>query len=310
MTLHTETVTMARPPAYEALAQEIDVSVVIPAYQEEEMVGEVAGRVLEVMRASRYSFELLVINDGSGDQTAARAAAAGATVISHPYNMGYGAALKTGVRNARGRTVVFMDADGQHTAEDVVRLMDERERFDMVVGARKGTAGSPLWRKPGKKLLGWIVNNLTGRRIPDINSGIRALDRNMALRILPIMPNTFSFSTTSTIAAFRGGYRVQYIPINILHRAVKGKSTVTGADGLRTLLLIIRVVTLFAPLRVFIPVSALTFLLGAGFIGHSYWTVGEASLKGIVVLLASLLFFLFGILVDQVTAIRRGEHIS
>jgi glycosyltransferase involved in cell wall biosynthesis len=285
-----------------------DVTIVIPAYQEEVAVGYVVTSLLRALEGSAYSYEVIVVNDGSSDATAKKASDAGATVVSHPYNMGYGAALKTGVRRSKGRTVIFMDADGQHDPVHVVRLLDERERYDMVVGARRGTAGSPLWRKPGKKLLGWIANHLTGREIPDLNSGLRALDRKMALRFLPIMPNGFSFSTTSTIAAFRGGYTVQYIPIEVAQRV--GKSTITAADGMRTLLLIIRIVTLFAPLRVFLPISLLTFMIGAGFIGYGYATLGQASLKGIVVVLASLLFFLFGILVDQVAAIRRGENIS
>lgn len=288
--------------------QEIDVTVIIPAFGEEKAVGEVVTLMLDHLRASQYTYEVIVVDDGSTDRTADVARAAGAIVISHPYNKGYGAALKTGVRHGRGKTVVFMDADGQHDPSDVIKLVEQRSRYDMVVGARKGTAGSPLWRKPGKKVLGWIANNLTGRKIPDLNSGLRALERKMALRFLPIMPDGFSFSTTSTIAAFRGGYTVQYVPIEVAKRI--GTSTVTAADGIRTLLLIIRIVTLFAPIRVFFPLSFVTFLAGIGFVGHSYLTVGEASLKGIVVVLASLLFFLFGVLVDQVTAIRRGEHIS
>ncbi|MBS4095610.1 MAG: glycosyltransferase family 2 protein [Sulfuricella sp.] len=284
------------------------VSIIIPAYQEGEVVGEVVANVLRVVQTLGCSCEVLVIDDGSTDNTGEAARQAGAQVLVHPYNRGYGASLKTGIRAATGRTVIFMDADGQHDPEDIRRLLADRQVFDMVVGARRRSQGSPMWRKPGKLFLGLLANNLTGRNIPDLNSGFRALDREMALRFLPIMPDGFSFSTTSTIAAFRGGYTVHYVPIQVAPRV--GKSTVTVADGFKTIMLIIRIVTLFAPLRVFMPVSMLSMALGVGLVSVGYWQNGAASLKGIMVILASILFFLFGILVDQVTAIRRGEHIS
>lgn len=284
------------------------VSIIIPAYQESEAIGPVVRNVLRVAQGLGCPAEVIVVDDGSTDNTGDMARDAGAQVLVHPYNRGYGAALKTGIRAATNRTVLFLDADGQHDPEDIRRLLDERKVYDMVVGARRRSQGSPLWRKPGKAFLGWFANNLTGKQIPDLNSGFRALDREMALRFLPIMPNGFSFSTTSTIAAFRGGYTVQYVPIQVAPRV--GKSTVTVMDGFKTIMLIIRIVTLFAPLRVFLPVSLATFLMGIGFVIYGYIDSGAASLKGIMVVLASVLFFLFGILVDQVAAIRRGEQIS
>lgn len=285
------------------------VSIIIPAYQEAENIGLV---VLQVKTASENltcQSEVIVVCDGSSDGTGDVAQAAGANVVRHAYNKGYGAALKTGIRAATGRTVIFIDADGQHDANDIARMLAERQTYDMVVGARKGTAGSPLWRKPGKLFLGWLANRLTGRKIPDLNSGYRAMDREMALRFLPLMPNGFSFSTTSTIAAFKGGFTVKYIPIEIAKRA-GNKSMVTMADGFNTIMLIIRIVTLFSPLRIFLPVSLVTFMIGLAFTAHSYFTVGESSVRGLIALLASVQFFLFGILVDQVVAVRRGETIQ
>ncbi|MDP2809121.1 MAG: glycosyltransferase family 2 protein [Rhodocyclaceae bacterium] len=284
-------------------------TIVIPAFREEEAIGDVVKNLLASIPKIVDSFELIVIDDGSDDRTGEVAKSAGARVISHPYNKGYGASLKTGIRAAKGRTVVFMDADGQHRSEDLPQLLGNRDRFDMVVGQRKGTAGSPLWRKPGKRILSWVVNKLAGRHVPDFNSGFRAIDRRLALRILPLMPDGFSFSTTSTIACFRGGFTVGYVPIEVQPRA-SGVSSVTVSDGFRTLLLIIRLVTIFAPLRVFLPVSAVTLGIGMFYIVHGYSTIGEASLRGILMVLASLHFFLFGILVDQVSALRRGEAIS
>lgn len=284
------------------------VSIVIPAYQESEAIGEVVSAVLKVVANLGCENEVIVVDDGSSDRTGDAARKAGANVLTHPYNKGYGASLKTGIRFASNRTVIFLDADGQHDPNDIQRLLAERKNFDMVVGARKGTAGSPLWRKPGKVLLKWLVNSLTGNNIPDFNSGYRALDREMALRFLPIMPDGFSFSTTSTIAAFKGGFLVQYIPIQVAKRI--GTSTVTAADGFRTIMLIIRLVTLFAPLRVFLPISAITFLIGLIFTVYGYVHAGEASVKGLIALLAAVQFFLFGVMVDQVVAVRRGESIG
>lgn len=286
----------------------VDVTILIPAYEEASSVAAVICGAAAALRATDLSFEILVVDDGSSDGTGDAARTAGATVISHPYNRGYGAALKSGMRAARGQTIVMLDADGQHSPDDIAKLLGCASQYDLVIGARPGTGGSPLWRKPGKLLLRLLANNLTGRRIPDLNSGFRAIRRDIAMRFLPIMPDGFSFSTTSTIAALRGGHTVSFVPIEVKPR--KGTSSVTAADGLRTILLIVRIVTLFAPLRVFLPVSLATLLIGSAFILHSYVNQGEASLKGIVVILAGLLFFLFGILVDQVVAIRRGEHIS
>jgi glycosyltransferase involved in cell wall biosynthesis len=283
-------------------------SIIIPAYQESEAIGDVVRTVLQVAASLGCEYEVIVVDDGSTDGTGDAARKAGANVLTHPYNKGYGASLKTGIRYASNCTVIFLDADGQHDPNDIQRLLAERKNFDMVVGARKGTAGSPMWRKPGKVLLKWLVNSLTGNNIPDFNSGYRALDREMALRFIPIMPDGFSFSTTSTIAAFKGGYLVQYIPIQVAKRI--GTSTVTAADGFRTIMLIIRLVTLFAPLRVFFPISAITCMIGFIFTVYGYVHAGEASVKGLIALLAAVQFFLFGIMVDQVVAVRRGENIG
>ncbi len=284
------------------------VSIVIPAFQESGTIGPTVRHVLKVAAALNCEYEVIVVDDGSTDGTGDAARAAGAQVLTHPYNKGYGAALKSGIRFASYRTVVLVDADGQHNPEDIPHLLRERDTFDMVVGRRKGTTGSQMWRKPGKIFLRWFANSLAGRAIPDLNCGFRAIDREMALRYLPIMPQGFSFSTTITIAAFRGGYSVQYVPIEVRHRA--GKSTVRVADGFLTIMLIIRLVTLFAPLRVFLPISLLTFAIGSFYTIQGYFMAGVASLKGLIALLTAVQFFLFGIMVDQIVAVRRGEHIS
>ena len=284
------------------------VSIVIPAFQESAIIGEVVIAVLKVVARLGCEYEVIVVDDGTTDGTGEVARSSGANVLTHPYNKGYGASLKTGIRFASNRTVIFLDGDGQHDPNDIQRLLAGRKNFDMVVGARKGMSGSPHWRKPGKVFLKWLLNNMIGHNIPDFNSGYRLLDREMALSLIPIMPDGFSFSTTSTIAVFKGGYLVQYIPIQVAKRI--GTSTVTAADGFRTIMLIIRLVTLFAPLRVFLPISAATFVIGLFFTVYGYVHAGEASVKGLIALLAAVQFFLFGVMVDQVVAVRRGETIK
>ena len=287
-----------------------DFSVIIPAFRESETVGHVVRDVLRQIEAMSQTGEVIVVDDGSDDCTAAAAVEAGATrVLRHLYNKGYGAALKTGIRAAKSKTVIFFDADGQHRPEDIPALLAGRAHYDMIVGARPNFAGSPMWRKPGKKLLAFVVNQLVGRHVPDFNCGLRSLDRRLALRILPLMPNGFSFSTTSTIACLRGGFHVGYTPVEVRNRQ-GGDSAVTWRDGFRTLLLIIRLVVIFAPLRVALSVSVLTFLVGAYYTMLSYLTDDQASIKGLLALLASGVMFVFGILLDQISAIRRGEAIT
>jgi glycosyltransferase involved in cell wall biosynthesis len=290
-------------------AQE-SVSIIIPTFQESETIGLTIKNIKKILETLTCQTEVIVVCDGSTDLSGDIAEEAGADrVIRHSYNKGYGAALKTGIRASNMRTVLFIDADGQHDPKYIPQMILQRATNDMVVGARKGTAASPLWRKPGKIFLGWMANRLTGANIPDLNSGLRALDRKMALSILLLMPDGFSFSTTSTIAAFKGGYSISYIPIEIFKRA-GNKSTVRVMDGFKTIMLIIRIITLFSPLRIFLPISLITFLIGLGFTINGYYTLGESSVKGLIALLASVLFFLFGILVDQISAVRRGEIIK
>lgn len=296
------------PRVNEASGTPSIVSIVIPAYREEKSVGQVVEGVRAVMRDRPGGHEILVVDDGSPDGTAASAAKAGAQVIAHPYNRGYGAALKTGIRAAKGDIVAILDSDGQHDPAYLIALLERARTHDMVVGARPNMSGSPTWRKPGKWVLGFMASSLTGRKIPDLNSGFRTFRRAAITRLLPIMPDGFSFSTTSTIAMMRCGYTVAYEPITIQNR--HGSSTMTAADGFKALMLVVRIMTLFSPLRVFLPISLVTFLVGLGFVVLGYLQDGAASLRGIVVILASILIFLFGILVDQVSAIRRGESIS
>jgi glycosyltransferase involved in cell wall biosynthesis len=276
------------------------VSLVVPAFNEASAIG----RVVEAFRTLPAVGEVLVVDDGSSDDTAAQAATTGARVLRHPFNRGYGAALKTGIRAAREEYVVFADGDGQHTPADVQKIIGHLSEADMVVGARLPCAGSPWRRRPGKMLVAWLVRWLSRHPIPDVNSGLRGGRRKLFLSILPLMPNSFSFSTTSTLAVLHEGRFIHYEPIDVRER--DGTSSVSIIrDGVSTVLLVTRLISLFAPLRVFVPMAVLLGLAGlASFIHDAvgYMNITDTT---VILLIVSIMIFFFGLLADQVAAIRR-----
>lgn len=283
-----------------------NVSIVIPAFNEAQGLPG----VLENLRGwAQQGAEIIVVDDGSADDTTRVAQAGGARVIRHRHNRGYGASLKSGIRAAERNIVVTFDADGQFDTNDIEKLVNALNDSDMAVGVRPSGAGSPTIRKPGKWLLGKTANYLAQAQIPDLNCGFRALPVETALRFLDLLPNGFSFTTTLTLAMFKDGYNVAYLPITVRPRT-SGKSSVRVADGFNTLLLIIRIVALFDPLKVFLPASGLLLLAGI-----AYWIFDSIALgrlnipSGAVILFVSaIMVFMFGILADQVSAMRRGQH--
>ena len=281
------------------------ISIIIPAYN------EAAGicNVLEGLRDWRARAEIIVVDDASTDHTAEIAERAGVRVIRHRVNKGYGAALKTGIRAASGDIIVTIDADGEHDAAQISRLLDAMGDNDMVVGARGKGSHAPLIRRPGKWLLSKVANYLAQTDIPDLNSGFRAVRKDVVKLFLHILPNGFSFSTTLTLALFKEGYNIAYVPITTSPRV--GKSTVNPIrDGLNVIMLIIRIIALFDPLRVFVPTSAVLFLIGI-----AYWILDivwrqrlNIPSGAVIVILSSVIIFMFGILADQVSAIRREKY--
>jgi glycosyltransferase involved in cell wall biosynthesis len=247
--------------------------------------------------------EILVVDDCSTDATANEAADAGARVISHKYNMGNGAAIKTGARNAKGDVLVFMDADGQHSSDDVHRLLEKiDEGYDMVVGARDSGSHANRRRLLGNGLLNRLASVLTGHKIKDLTSGFRATRASVFRKFLYLLPNGFSYPTTSTMAFLRSGHAVAFIPIQARKR--KGTSKIKlFRDGVRFLVIIMKMTTLFSPMRVFFPLSLMFFLLGLGRYSWFYWQTGSFSTMSAVLFITSVLIFLIGLISEQITSL-------
>lgn len=277
-----------------------DLTIVIPAFNEESGLPGVLEKLRE--HCAHRVREIILVDDGSIDATGDLAKAAGITVLRHPSNRGYGASLKSGIRAAQTPYVLIMDAEGQHSPADIWRLWESDSHFDMVVGARQGLFHSPLWRMPGKWLLTRVANHLVKRRIPDLNSGFRLFRKESVAKYMHLCPNGFSFTSTITMAFLSRGFSVDYVPIVVAPR--QGHSTVTVGTGLDTLLLLLRLASLFNPLRVFVPASLFFALVGLLWslpyvlLGHGV-TVGS-----LMAFVTSILLFGLGMICDQISQLR------
>jgi len=274
-------------------------SVVIPAFNE---AASIAPVVRGLMSAARW-LEILVVDDGSSDDTGANAAAAGARVIRHPYNKGNGAAVKTGIREAAGAFVLIADADGQHRATDAARLVAQLDAYDLVVGARSGQTQAGLARRLGNAALNRIASYLTEQPIPDLTSGFRAARRERLLEFIHLLPNGFSTPTTTTLAFMRAGYSVRFEPVEAAQREGISKIRL-GADGFNFFLILLKVITIFSPLRIFAPISAGAFLLGAG---YGVWTIvtqSHVTNSSVLLILLSVVILLVGLISEQISSLR------
>ena len=276
------------------------VTIIIPAYNEGEGIADVITQLKELPE----NYEILVVDDGSTDNTYKLASATRVKVIRHPYNKGYGAALKTGIRNAEADIVLFMDADGQHKPKDIKKLTQYIGEYDMVVGARTKKSKVSLLRRPGKKILSITANYLAGTKIPDLNSGFRALKKSIAMEFMHILPNTFSFSTTITLACIASGYNIKYVPIEAPERV--GTSKIKPfRDGFNFIMLLIRTIVLFNPLKVFLPMSFILFFFGFSYLSYELVVHLNVPDSAILLIVSSILIFFFGILADQISSMRR-----
>ncbi|HXH05669.1 MAG TPA: glycosyltransferase family 2 protein [Vicinamibacterales bacterium] len=290
---------MSGVPAAGLMVDPSSVSVVIPAYNEAEAIGD----VVSALRAAARWREILVVDDGSTDGTGARAEAAGAVVVRHPYNKGNGAAVKTGVRRAAGDWVLVMDGDGQHAPEEALRLLARLGDYDLVVGARPPSAQASLVRRLGNAALNRLAGYVAGHPIPDLTSGLRAARRDRLREFLHLLPNGFSTPATSTLAFIKAGYSVAFEPASAGRRRGTSKIRV-ASDGARFFLILLRIVTLFSPLRLFLPISAAAFALGAG---YAVWTIAtqrHVTNSSVLLILFAAVVFLVGLVSEQIAALR------
>jgi glycosyltransferase involved in cell wall biosynthesis len=281
------------------LADPAAVSIVIPAMNEERSIGDVVAR----LRAAAAWHEVLVVDDGSGDDTAARAADAGATVIRHPYNKGNGAAVKSGIRRSTGEFVLIVDGDGQHRAADAAAIVARLGDYDLVVGARAAASQATAGRRAGNALLNHLASYLTGRPIPDLTSGLRGARRSCLKEFIHLLPNGFSTPTTTTLAFIKAGYNVTFVPIDAAART--GASKIRFArDGAKFLLILLKIVTLFSPLRIFAPASALAFTAGSIYGVINLVVTGKIPNGAVLLILFAVMVLLVGLVSEQIASLR------
>ena len=276
------------------------VSVIIPAFNEELAVGSVIEELRELFYHHGIRADIIVVDDGSKDHTARVAQAAGARVLQHRNNRGYGASLKTGITAAKYDTILITDADGTYPSEYIPELLAELEHADMVVGARIGRKVNIPWvRRPAKWALNKLANYVTSSHIPDLNSGMRAFRRNLVMQYFHILPDQFSFTTTITLAMLCDKYAISYLPID--YRPRKGRSKIVPWDAGSFAILILRTAMLFRPLRVFIPLVLLCLVYGFTKMSVDLMRDPNISASALLALMSALLILLIGMLGDAIS---------
>lgn len=281
------------------MADPSQTSIVIPAFNE----GPSIGIVITALREAAAWHEIIVVDDGSTDDTVERARGAGACVVKHPYNKGNGAAVKSGIRQATGEFILVMDGDGQHQPADAKRIVSRLAEYDLVVGARAPATQASGTRRMGNALLNSLATYLTDRPIPDLTSGFRAARRAQLREFLYLLPNGFSTPTTTTMAFIKAGYSVLFEPIEARQRVGHSKIKLVK-DGLRFFLILMKVVTIYSPLRIFLPISAVSF--GIGLI-YGLWTVASQHKipnGAVLFLMFGVIVFLVGLVSEQISALR------
>lgn len=275
------------------------VTFVLPAYNEEGV-----GVVVEEIRRLYPRSPVLVVDDGSADESAARARAAGAEVVRHPYNKGNGAAVKTGLRAARTDWVVLLDADGQHPPEEAARLVEKLGEYDLVIGARDARAEVHWWRRAANAVFNGLASYLAGVPIADLTSGFRAARRSHMLEFLHLFPNGFSYPTTSTLSFLRAGYNVAFVPVKMRFRASGASKIHPLQDGSRFLLIILKMSTLYNPLKVFLPLSLAFAAIGTAYGMWTFAVSGKFANGGVLAWMMAIFTFLVGLVSEQINALR------
>jgi glycosyltransferase involved in cell wall biosynthesis len=280
------------------------VSIIIPAKNEENGLKSILLKLIQAFP----TFEIIVVDDGSTDDTATVAKTCGVKVISHPYSMGNGAAIKTGARHAHGDVFIFMDGDGQHQVENITHLLEKfQQGYDMVVGARNRQSQATILRWFGNTFYNFIASKIVGHPILDLTSGCRIVDANKFKEFLPLLPNGFSSPTTITMAFYRSGYSVSYLPIDVKQRI--GKSHLKPlSDGLRFLLIIYKMTILYSPIKIFLPFALIHLVAGLSNYAYTYVTLGRFTNMSAVLISASVIIFLIGLISEQITMLMYAEH--
>lgn len=281
-------------------------TIVIPAFNEE------AGIVgtLEDLVASGLAGrgEVIVVDDGSTDGTAAAAGRYPVRIVRHPVNKGYGASLKTGIRAARSGKIVTMDSDGQHTSEGVACVVELLDEFPLVIGERTAGSHQVRNRQFGKWIIRVVGEMLVEQKLPDYNSGLRGFDRRIILSLMHLMPNGFSFSTTSTLAFLKEGYSIGLVPIMARPRVGRPSTVKPVRDGIKTLMLLLRIIMLFNPLKIFLPASVAMAAWGLLVAGRDLWTTSRLSNGAVTVLVMAMFLLFFGLLADQISMLNLRER--
>jgi len=282
------------------MADGYQVSIVIPVFNEAE---NLEGVIKKITVLDLPGCEIIVVDDGSTDGSADVALKVGANVIRHPYNIGNGAAVKSGIRVARGKIIVLMDGDGQHQPQDIPKLLAETRDYRMVVGARAKGSKLRFHRYAANLIYNLLASYVTQFNVKDLTSGFRALPRVDAMRFIDLLPNTFSYPTTLTLAFLRSGLTVKYVPIQTLYRSGQSKISLVS-DGFRFLLIITKIATLFAPFRIFLPVSIVCFLGGLTNYIYTYVTQHRFTNMSVFMLTTAVIIFMLGLISEQIALLR------
>ena len=276
------------------------ISIIVPAYNEAESIGS----VVQQIRNQYPTAEIIVIDDGSSDHTDQAALSSGAKVYAHPYNIGNGAAVKSGIRVASGDILVFMDGDGQHDPTEINNMLAFLPDYDMVVGARTQRGQASIGRALGNRFYNWFASYVAKFRVEDLTSGFRAIKADLAKSFLYLLPNTYSYPTTLTLGVLRSGRSVKYVPIRAQARR-KGKSKIRFfQDGARFFMIIVKICTLYSPMRVFLPVSFLMFLLGVAWYAFTFITEGRFTNMSALLFTTAIVIFMMSLISEQVSQMR------
>lgn len=282
------------------LERDYRLSVVLPAYNEATTIVELLARVTAEVPGA----EVIVVDDASSDDTAALAAAAGARVVRQAYNKGNGAAVKTGLRAATGDVVLVLDADGQHDPADIQRVLAPIGVYDMVIAARSRASNASVARGWGNQALNMLGSYLTGIRIEDLTSGFRAMKRDHIMEFIHLLPNRYSYPTTSTLAFIKAGYSVKFVPIEAHLRRGGASGQRLLQNGARFFLIVLRMVTLFSPMKIFFPVSLVLFFLGCAYAIFTVFTQVHITNSSVLLITSSIVIFLMGLISEQIAALR------